>query len=258
MPAVGVTGIVGIAGYEVAAGIAVVAVAAVVGFVAVRVVLVHLVVFAVAFVASEQDVRILLEVRRGLDREPLRHFDRFRRHPFEPWIGLRAFRHCRTPAVPDERHADSRQTLGRTPGVRVSTFAQEPPQCEHRLGERFTHDGAASLRVKAFVGAAGVLADPFQVVADVAHGACGLAPARPLGAEFCSAFEHSLHFGGDGEHGITRGEMRMPSGIDGMRMVSICICRMNRVVSNRNRGIVVQASHGVHPRGAWSCQTPRG
>jgi len=129
MPAAGVAGISGIAGHRVAVGVVaaavvvIVAIAAGVHFVAVRVVLVHLVVFAIAFVASEQDVRVLLEILLSLNREPLGHFDGFLRHSFESRIGLRRFRNCTLP-MSNERHADSRQTLRRSPGAGVITFPQ--------------------------------------------------------------------------------------------------------------------------------------
>jgi len=169
-------------------------------------VVVHREVLAVLGVNAERRVGLSFEIFHGLAREPLRRCDRFIGDDNLFLLGLRSFRNCCGPAMADEGHADSRETFRSAPRVGVCTFPQQPPQHEHRLGERIANNLTSCFREESFEGAATVLADSFQIVADVSHGVCGFRPARPLGAEFRGAFEHSLHFGGDGEHGITQGK----------------------------------------------------
>jgi len=105
--------------------------------------------------------------------------------------------------VADQGHADARQAVGRVPHDAVVRNAKQPAHLEHGLGEPFADHLPLGFGEHAVVGFAGVLAELLEIVGSVFECVgCGI-PAGPLGAEFRSAGEHGLHFGGHREHGNT-------------------------------------------------------
>lgn len=102
-------------------------------------------------------------------------------------------------------HVDASEAFRSVPSIGLVPFAKHSAEGEHGFGQPFAEHFPSSFGVESVVSFACVVAELFEVATFVTELIGGGLPARPLGAEFRSARKHGLHFGGNCEHGNTKG-----------------------------------------------------